>query len=181
MVTCRRHTCSGYTKGSQYATQCRRCVGPTGVRCYQHVGVPGVRLRKAADAASIGTGVQVKPTPSAGNGLFAVWAFRRGDIITGYSGQQLTLRQARAEPIQTHIAKQATGTYVSGIRQPVAGAGGGSFANHASPPNAEFEEVGNSLYLKAKSLIQPGQEITLFYGKPGSLSYRVAMGQARFT
>ena len=61
------------------------------------------------------------------------------------------------------------------------GQGGGSFANHAIPPNAKLEEIGNPLYLKAKELIRPTtDEITLKFGNPGSHSYRVAMGTARF-
>ena len=175
-----RIECTGYTKGSQYATRCKRCVRAAKTRCYQHPGVPGVTLRRAANAATVGNGVEVKATPSAGNGLFAKWAFRKGDIITEYSGDQMTLREAKSQSIQTHIARQATGTYMYGLRQPVTGQGGASFANHASPPNAERDEVGNTLYLKAKALIRPTEEITIFYGKPGSLSYKVAMGTARF-
>ena len=179
-MVCKRIECTGFTKGSQYLTRCRRCVGASKTRCYQHPGVPGVKLRKADTAATVGNGVEVKATPNAGNGLFAVWAFRAGDIITVYPGTQMTRRQAQAQTVQTHLARQARDAYVSGLRQPVAGQGGGSFANHASPSNSKLEEMGNSLNLNAKDLIRPTDEITLYYGKPGSQSYRVAMGTARF-
>lgn len=84
--------------------------------------------------------------------------------------------------MQTHIDRQARDTYIDGLRDPsrAQGKGGGSFANHAQPPNAEKFEEANSLYLKAKESILPGDEITLSYGKPGQLAYEVAMGNAKF-
>lgn len=137
------------------------------------------RKRQVNDAAVVGDGVKVLPTAHMGLGLFAMWQFSKGDIITEYAGKGVTVEEAKSKRVQTHIAR-AGGSYVYGLRRPVVGKGGGSFANHDAKPNAFLIEVGNKLYLKASQEIAPEAEITISYGKEGSLAKKVAMGTAKF-
>ena len=119
--------------------------------------------------------------PKAGNGLYCGGvAFERGELITEYDGETLSLAAAKASPVQTHFARLAYGLVISGLRVPVSGRGGGSFANDCrSKPgyNAESCARLGKLYLRALRRIEPGEEIFWRYGN--QVAFEVAMGTRR--
>ena len=159
--------------------------------------------------ATIGDGVYTAPSrtiPGAPRGLFADQYFYSKEYITKYEpdpnvhGQNtnLTFEQAVALPgPQTHMGAHQ-GVFVSGLRDPVQGLGGGQFANDPSTRerkgtfNAEIvrgdDAFGNELYLRVKEgkKIAPGEEIFVTYGSAGtrkqepSKSWKVAMGVERW-
>ena len=61
--------------------------------------------------------------------------------------------------------------FIDGLRQPVEGRGGGSFANHSSSPNAEYRVVPHPyggirsrVFLFARQRIGPRKEVLVKYG-----------------
>lgn len=143
--------------------------------------VPFLRYR----ATVVGGGVYVKEStiPNAGNGLFAAVPFASGAIVTAYDGERLhDYEHAASQEVQTHIV-QMGGIYIDGLREPIAGRGGGSFANDNGRSRANVDkwlsppEDGNRIYLRVKpgKTICCGEEIFLSYG----LGHDVAMDEAR--
>ena len=132
--------------------------------------------------ATIGDGVEVQASliPGAGRGLFAQRSFRKGQVITLYDGQKLSDRFAAARCFpQTHInhcsrtyhgrhgGQHGNDIYIDGIRDPEAGCGGGSFANHKQYKrdcNADFTIVLNDVYLTATCNISAAEEIYVYCG-----------------
>lgn len=192
---CRRRCvsprCKGLSKKSAYKDRCCRCTRHPSGLCHSHRAHDGPqsRTRGPDRAAVVGRGVEVRPStlgPQAGNGLFATIPFVSGDVITLYDGTRLRDRaHARSQPKQTHIVHK-DGTYVSGLRRPVAGRGGGSFVNDGGTrrANAVFWNAGpawnNDVYLRVRAggVIRPGEEILCSYGTRGATS--VAMGEGTF-
>ena len=90
----------------------------------------------------------------------------------------LSRREAHAAPVVSHMAAHG-GTYVDGLRTPVRGAGGGSFANDPFTDARHRAKVAfyqpsegplvGKLFLKVKrgEAIRPGEEIFLNYGAGG--------------
>ena len=157
-----------------------------------------VEKNAAELAATIGNGVLVHEVPGLGWGLFADREFQSGALITLYDGDCLTRAEACGRDIQTHMTYKA-GFFVDGYpvassfrRDPlrVLGRGGGCFANHANTAAANAEtflywRAGtgmNCIFLRVKRgrTVAQGDEITMCYGAPHSMSYRVAMGTAKF-
>ena len=146
--------------------------------------------------ATIGNGVAIQPSliKEAGRGLFAKGRrFQIGDEITEYAGISLSSKlEASQRMVQTHIvhyspikgrgnASLGNDIYIDGDRLPVAGRGGGSFANHKAKKlcNAEFigRWVGGEpkVFLKATDLIEDGDEIYVHCGS----DLEVMMGSMR--
>lgn len=143
--------------------------------------------QKIRNAATVGNGVEVRPStiPGAGNGLFATRRFERLDIVTMYDGELADAAECRADKerdpksVSHYRSTRHGGVVIKGLRDPLAarGRGGGSFANHtwvASERNATLEtdylekpvdgrqHVG---YIQATRDIQPGEEIFIDYGR----------------
>ena len=153
-----------------------------------HAATRGQHLLSSSPAtiggspATIGDGVEVQASliPGAGRGLFAQRSFRKGQLITLYDGQKLSdgFAAARCFP-QTHInhcsrtyhgrdgGQHGNDIYIDGIRDPEAGCGGGSFANHKQYKrdcNADFTIVLNDVYLTATCNISAAEEIYVYCG-----------------
>jgi hypothetical protein len=121
--------------------------------------------------ATIDNGVRVAPSriPEAGNGLFAAATFSRNSYITLYDGETLTAKEAWSRPLLTHMAGRE-GVVVDGIKRPISGRGGGSFANASRlsrDANAEIVAWLGLLVLRAKRTILDGEEIFVHYGRRG--------------
>ncbi len=113
------------------------------------------RTQKAAEK------VEVKRS-SAGLGLFARVAMKRGDFILEYTGER----------IKTEEADRRGGKYLFIINEKwvIDGKGRENLAryiNHACKPNAEAESDDNAKKIRvfARRKIVPGEEITYDYGK----------------
>jgi hypothetical protein len=142
---------------------------------------------KIRNAATVGNGVEVRPStiPGAGNGLFATRRFERLDIVTMYDGELADAADCRADrerdpgSVTHYRSTRHGGVVIKGLRDPLAAQkrGGGSFANHAwvaSERNATLEtdflekpvngrqHVG---YIQATRAILPGEEILIDYGR----------------
>lgn len=89
-----------------------------------------MRIVKPESTCTIGNGVNVLPSTikNAGNGLFALRFFRKNEFITLYDGEHMTRKEAWARESLTHMASRE-GIIVDGLKVPVQGRGGGSFAN----------------------------------------------------
>ena len=141
--------------------------------------------------ATINNGViVVKSTiTNAGLGLFAQRPFTNKWLITEYSGKRLSdkFAAARCYP-QTHLhhccptshGHRGNDIYIDGLRTPIDGMGGGSFANHQPSKrncNAEFALIRNRVYLRAKQDIATGDEIFVHCGSADAVD--VMMGRKR--
>lgn len=177
------------SRGSKYASRCCLCTSEGTSLCHHHRGSDGPRIRPrtAERAAVVGAGVEVRTStlPDAGNGLFATIGFSSSDVVTEYAGKTLGRREAHSAPVVSHMAAHG-GTYIDGLRAPVRGAGGGSFANDPFTDKrarakvrlyqpSEGPLVGR-LFLKVKpgEHIRPGEEIFLSYGAGGRALQRLA-------
>ena len=129
-------------------------------------------------------GVWVKKSmiPAAGLGLFAASVFERGECITEYEGTVLSTTQAKALACQTHLCSAGRGIVIDGLRRPVMGRGGASFANDCVGNttgllyNAEKTSGLGRVYLKATRKIRIGEEIFWKYGRINGAALAVAMG-----
>ena len=120
--------------------------------------------------SSINDGVYVKKSqiPDAGNGLYAQKLFHRGDFITLYDGALCSRREAWGKKILTHMCARE-GVYVDGLKTPIPGRGGGSFANStAFKKDANAIIVANlgNIMLRCLKQINPNDEIFVFYTQP---------------
>jgi hypothetical protein len=178
---CRAPRCKGLSKKSGFKSRCCLCTHHGTGLCWHHQKLDGPQItaRKPERAAVLGAGVEVRPSTvsGAGGGLFAKVPFASNDVITEYDGDHIDKQQAHALAVQTHV-KAMGGNYVDGLKKPVDGRGGGSFANESGPGNAEFMFEGTKIYLKVKAgkVIKPGHEVFVSYGRKGSTSRAVAMG-----
>ena len=103
--------------------------------------------------------------------------------MTLYDGDIFVDRQlAFGCCIQTHI-NHTDGLYVNGLRfqELRQGRGMGSMANHADTSNAKTVRIGDQVVLVATKAISANEEVTLTYGARNSDSYKVAMGEKRWT
>ena len=126
--------------------------------------------------ATIGNGVHVAESriEGAGNGLFVSKFFKRGDFITLYDGETVTRKEAWQRPCLTHMAGRE-GVIVDGLKEPIVGKGGGSFANGtrlSRDANAQIVAQLGNLVIRAKEDIQANSEILVHYGRRG---YDLAM------
>ena len=141
----------------------------------------------AKNSATINNGVEVRPSSifGAGMGLFATKFFAKGDAITEYDGEIIDRRQAEhlaSLRRDTHIRSLSRHSLVDGLKVPISGRGGGSFANDVKGMyNANFckvEEVipgypdprsglrdMTRIFLRALRDIHPGEEIFIDYQK----------------
>lgn len=197
---CKAPRCLGLSKKTEYNRRCCLCTKHESNVCHHHrkldekrniLMVPTIKARTFADAAVVGSGVEVKESTIAGggNGLFATIPFAKGDVITEYAGKELSRAEARRAKVQTHILHvRDSGAYIDGIRQKgrAKGKGGASFANHArqTDTNSKIDVAGggpfmNRAFLRATKVVKPGEEIFHFYGPETGKSWRVAMGLER--
>lgn len=150
----------------------------------------------ATPLATIGDGVDVRPSliDGAGRGLFARGRrFAKGDVITEYAGPRISSDskrrgrrsmacnadeyEAAGLVVQTHVAHlepRVLGNtiYIDGDREPSAGRGGGSFANHQDSPNAKLHQAWDGrVVLCAERDIEDGGEIYRSYGAAKDLAF----------
>lgn len=137
---------------------------------------------------ALGDGVEVGRSAIGGlfgRGLFATRSFKRGQWITWYDGETITMATARARAAvgaDSHIKRLglAFGLCVDGAFQPSAGRGGASFANHvAANANTEYGtpralELFGTVCLRAKVAIVAGDEITVRYEGASAFQRRLA-------
>jgi hypothetical protein len=123
--------------------------------------------------------ITVRPStiPNAGNGLFSLREFKKGEVITEYSGEVISHAEAsldKGPEYRSHFRSlESMSTVLAGLKEPVMGQGAASFPNDIrarSRYNSEFytrwdESNGrNRVYIKAIKPIQPGEEIFVSYG-----------------
>ena len=120
---------------------------------------------------TIGNGVEVRQSgiPNAGFGLFACKDFQKNEYITLYDGETMTRATAWKQKCVSHMATKE-GITVDGLKVPIIGRGGGSFANSSMSvrtANAEICAWLGYLLIKSKQSIMKGEEIKVFYGRRG--------------
>lgn len=143
---------------------------------------PGRRFVRDA-VATIGHGVKVAASTiqGAGLGLFAARGFDKHELLTEYDGERITHAQAlalRQQGEATHVRVVSTFfAYINGLKEPIDGRGGGSFANDIDRSkslrrcNAVFATRVDSwsgetkVFLKAERAIRAGEEIWIAYGR----------------
>lgn len=99
-------------------------------------------------------------------GLFATCPIKRNELVTFYDGEYIDWYTAKTRTDCSYMRSVAFGySVIDGLRVPLPNRGAGSFSNHASNPNAKFWTRENTVWIKAKSDINIGQEIYVNYGK----------------
>lgn len=127
----------------------------------------------ASDSAIL---VQLSTIEGLGNGLFAGKDFEAGEIVTGYSGLEITHAQATAlmrRGLGSHIRSLwLMQSAIYGHKMPHKGYFGGSFVNHhASDANAEFFNIDTcggclrTVVIRTTRAVRAGEELFLNYGK----------------
>ncbi len=108
------------------------------------------------------SGLESKPSPIAGLGLFATQSFNLGQKILPYLGKVIHSPPPSKPSQPTFILEIKPGLWIDGlIEENLA-----RFANHSCAPNAEliFNEEENQAWLIARQTIPAGEEITFDYG-----------------
>lgn len=99
---------------------------------------------------------------SAGLGLFAATAFKKGDLIIEYTGERITEAEANRRGGKYLFELSDDWTIDGKGRENTA-----RYLNHACKPNCEPElsEDETQVFIYAKRNIKPGEELTYNYGK----------------
>lgn len=99
---------------------------------------------------------------SAGLGLFAATAFKKGDLIIEYTGERITEAEANRRGGKYLFELNDDWTIDGKGRENTA-----RYLNHACKPNCEPElsEDETQVFIYAKRNIKPGEELTYNYGK----------------
>lgn len=110
----------------------------------------------------IGAGLESKPSPIAGTGLFATQVFHPEEKILPYLGNPLQELPYSPPSQPTFILEIKPGLWLDGQTEENLA----RFANHSCHPNTElvFDEVLNQAWLIARQTIHAGEEITFDYG-----------------
>ena len=99
-------------------------------------------------------------------GLFATCPIQRNELVTFYDGEYIDWHTAQTRTDRSYMRSVAFGySVIDGLRVPLPNRGAGSFTNHSSKPNAKFWTRENTVWIKAKTEINVGQEICVNYGK----------------
>lgn len=107
-------------------------------------------------------GLESKPSPIAGQGLFATRSFNPGQKLLPYFGKVISSPPPSTPGQPTFILEIKPGLWIDGqIDENLA-----RFANHSCAPNADlvFDESENQAWLIARQPIPAGDEITFDYG-----------------
>ena len=107
-------------------------------------------------------GLESKPSPIAGTGLFATQVFTSGQKLLPYLGKVMPSppRSLLGQP--TFILEIKPGAWIDGQNENNLA----RFANHSCAPNAElvFDKEQKEAWLIARQTIPVGEEITFDYG-----------------
>jgi SET domain-containing protein len=121
-------------------------------------------------------GVEPRPSPIAGLGLFATRDFAVGERIVRYAGRQTALPPPPDDAGRVYALEIAPGRWLDGA----AAENAARHANHACHPNAElvWHEAETAAWLMALRPVCDGEEITFDYGfsLAESLSHPCACG-----
>jgi len=130
---------------------------------------PGVRAGRRIQVrrASGGRRIQVRRSGIHGKGVFALQPLAKGELVTEYTGEVITWREAlRRHP---HDPKDPQHTFYFHIddKHVIDAKHGGNAArwiNHACSPNCEADEQDGRVFIKALRKIAVGAELFYDYG-----------------
>lgn len=108
-------------------------------------------------------GLESRPSPIAGQGLFTTRAWAQGERLAPYLGQQLSAPPVVAAPGRpTYLLELHPGVWVAGDHS----SNLARFANHACTPNAEliYDAPSGVAWLVAQRDLHANEEITFDYG-----------------
>lgn len=114
------------------------------------------------DALPVAVKVKVMRSPLGGLGLFALEPIPRGAFIIEYVGEVISTEEGDR--------RAATNRYIFAVDEvhDIDGSPRWNLAryiNHSCRPNADAEEIGGRVFIRAKRNIMLGEEITYDYGK----------------
>jgi len=108
---------------------------------------------------SIPDGVRVGRS-SAGLGLFATRAYKKGERIIEYFGRQISKEEEYSSRSKYLFEVNSRKTIDGTARENIA-----RYINHSCKPNCEPEIVRGRIFIDAVKLIKPGDEFTYDYGE----------------
>ena len=99
---------------------------------------------------------------SAGLGLFATEAFKKGELVIEYTGEKITEEEANRRGGKYLFELNDNWTIDGKGRENKA-----RYLNHSCKPNCypELDENEEHIFIYAKRAIAPGEELTYNYGK----------------
>jgi hypothetical protein len=130
----------------------------------------------------LGGGVHVTHTDAFGWTLRASHPILEGAWITQYGGHLLSSRDMSNMPETeaSHVkGGLGGGQGIDGIKEPLSGLPGGSFANDSAFPNARLFSETNGVFLRATKNIKRSEPITISYHHAKgheTLEFRAALG-----
>jgi SET domain-containing protein len=121
-------------------------------------------------------GDDIRENVVVGNGIFAMKQFKKGDVLTCYTGWIISAQDAKRLKLfhaHSHILKRNTMTdNILGVETieelsqfPVEDRGFGSFINHSKNPNVKYENIDNQMLIIALRDIEKDEELFSSYGK----------------
>ena len=108
----------------------------------------------------------IRKDPLKGRGVFAIEGFKRGELVECCELILMDLKEVR-DTLEGYV-------YQYSKNKAAVALGNGSLFNHSKKANCEFyfHYAKKLLYVRAKKLIPPGQEITINYGYDTALKER---------
>jgi hypothetical protein len=95
-----------------------------------------------------------------------------GATVTQYHGRLLTAAEVAGLASTSHVCATAgLRQYIDGLRQPVPGLGGGSFANHHDQPNARLVRRERGVFVVALVDLAPHTDVTVDYRSALSMAW----------
>jgi hypothetical protein len=107
--------------------------------------------------------VQFRDQSISGRGVFARRRFEPGEVIVPYAPRQRRLDADDPEAIAAASTKLTLLSDEAWVIIPDTSVPGGWLCNHSCNPNADIYSSGEGR-IQCKRTIQPGEEVTLFYG-----------------
>lgn len=106
--------------------------------------------------------IEVRDSTIAGRGVFALTSIPQGDPVAQYMGKLVDDAEAarRLEAGNVYIFMMEAGGYLDGD----IGNNPAKYINHSCEPNCLSRHIDNELWVFAKRLIQPGEELSYDYG-----------------
>ncbi len=127
--------------------------------------------------------VEVRNSPIAGKGLFALKDIRKGARIIEYTGEKISKEEGDRRSTEQGFSGKPMVIFeltADFDLDASVGGSGAEFANHSCAPNAESETSNGRIFLLAKRDIKTGEEIVYDYNFDASADREECLCNSKF-
>ena len=110
---------------------------------------------------------EIRQSPVAGMGAFAIRPIRKGTRLIEYTGERISQAKADARYDDDAMAYHHTFLFSVDAKTVIDASSGGNearFINHSCAPNCEAQQVGKRIFIESIADIESGAELFYDYG-----------------